>query len=264
MNVVAVQFDIAWENKPANFAKVRGLVKEAAPEKGSLVVLPEMFATGFSMNVDKIAEPCGAETEQFLAGTAKEFGVYLTGGVAMRGSDGRARNQALVFSPAGERLAVYAKMRPFAPGGEAQHYAAGERPATFTWNDCTVAPFICYDLRFPEIFRQATAAHRPEVFLVIASWPEKRVLHWVRLLQARAIENQAFVIGVNRIGTDPYYTYPGRSIIVDYQGEILADAESREGCVCARLDVPNLRKYRQGLPFLDDLRETVIGPIRDA
>ena len=254
MNVIALQLDIVWENKPANFEKVNRLLAQASPEKDSLVVLPEMFATGFSMNVNAIAESYGGETEQFLAGVGKKFGIYIVAGAAMRGRDGKARNKALVFSPAGELITFYAKMRPFTPGGEADHYTAGERPAAFHWGECTVSPFVCYDLRFQEIFREAAAAHRPELFTVIVNWPEKRIQHWIRLLQARAIENQAYVVGVNRIGSDPYYTYPGRSVIVDPQGEILVDAGSKEGCIHATLDLANLRKYRAGLPFLADLR----------
>jgi omega-amidase len=254
VNVVALQFDIAWENKPANFEKVRRLLANASPEPGSLVALPEMFATGFSMNTDAIAEPYGGETEQFLAGVAKDFKVWLVGGAAMRRREGRARNKALVFSPAGELIAFYAKMKPFTPGGESEHYLAGERPVAFRWYECAVSPFICYDLRFPEIFRECVGTHRPELFAVIANWPEKRIQHWVRLLQARAIENQAYVVGVNRIGRDPYYVYNGRSLIVDPQGEVVADAGDREGCISAKLDLANLRKYREGLPFLADLR----------
>src|SRR5207245_1021515 len=120
----------------------------------------------------------------------KQFGVFLIGGAAMQGRDGRARNKALVFSPSGELLAFYAKMQPFTLGGEAEHYVAGERPVTFRWGEAVVSPFICYDLRFPEIFREAAATHRPEFFVVIASWPEKRIHHWSALLKARAIENQ--------------------------------------------------------------------------
>ena len=138
------------------------------------------------MNVEAVAEPYGGQTEQFLSSAAKEFGVCLVAGAAMRGRDGRARNKALVFSPAGELLAFYAKMRPFTPGGEPDHYVAGERPVAFRWSDCTISPFICYDVRFPEIFRQAAAAHGPELFVVIANFPEKRIQHWVLLLQARA------------------------------------------------------------------------------
>jgi predicted amidohydrolase len=117
-----------------------------------------------------------------------------------------------------------------------------------------VSPFICYDLRFPELFRTIAASQKPELFLVIANWPEKRILHWIRLLQARAIENQAYVVGVNRIGRDPYYTYTGRSLIIDFNGEIVKDAGEAEGFIEAELDLETLRKYRQGLPFLEDMK----------
>jgi len=254
VNVIALQHDIAWEDKPSNFATVRRLLTEAEPGKDSLVVLPEMFATGFSMNADTIAEDYGGSTEQFLAGLARGFGVWLVAGAAMRGRDGHPRNKALVFSPAGELLAFYAKMQPFTPGGEQEHYRAGQGPVVFRWAGCTVSPFICYDLRFPEVFRAAVAAHRPELFVVIANWPEKRISHWVALLQARAIENQAYVVGVNRLGSDPFYAYAGRSLIINPQGEILADAGDREGCIHAQLDLAALQRYRKGLPFLEDMK----------
>jgi predicted amidohydrolase len=254
VNVLGLQFNIAWEDKKRNFSRVRDLIAAHQPEKNSLVALPEMFATGFTMNVSTMAEPYGGDTEHFLAETAKEFGIYLIGGAAMLGRDGRARNKALVFSPEGKLIAWYAKMRPFTPGGESAKYVAGESPATFRWGDCTVSPFVCYDLRFPELFRAAAHAHRPELFVVIASFPEKRILHWTRLLQARAIENQAYVLGVNRIGSDPSFEYPGRSMIVDADGEIIADAGAKECLIGAALDLQKLRKYRAGLPFLDDLR----------
>jgi predicted amidohydrolase len=229
------------------------MLKNAAPETGSLVVLPEMFATGFSMNTEAIAEVYGGETESFLAGLARDFGVYVVGGAAMRAKDGRSRNKALCFSPEGKLIAWYAKMRPFAPGGEAQHYTAGEGTTVFQWGDCNVSPFVCYDLRFPELFREAAASHRPELFVVIASWPTKRIHHWTRLLQGRAIENQAYVIGINRIGTDPHYEYSGQSAIVDSDGNLIAEAGNRQTCIQADLDLTNLRKYRSGLPFLQDL-----------
>lgn len=252
--MIALQYDIAWEDKAANFEQVRRWLAKSSPPKDSLLVLPEMFATGFSMNADAVAEPVGGETGQFLARTARTHGLWVIGGAAVRGRDGKARNQALVFSPEGGLIALYAKLHPFSPGGESEHYTAGERPVAFRWGDCTVSPFVCYDLRFPEIYREAAAEHRPELFVVIANWPFKRIQHWIRLLQARAIENQAYVVGVNRTGNDPSHAYGGRSIIVDAQGDILADAGEAEGFIQAKLDLANLRKYRQALPFLDDLR----------
>jgi len=254
VQIIGLQLDIAWEEKSINFEKARQLLSKASPEPDSLVVLPEMFATGFTMNAASMAEPYEGQTEQFLKQMASEHRVYLIAGAAMRSKDGSARNKALVFGPTGQLLGFYAKMRPFTPGGEDQHYVAGTAPVAIECNRIKVAPFICYDLRFPELFRQVAAKQRPELFVVIASWPEKRVSHWVRLLQARAIENQAFAVGINRVGTDPFYTYPGRSLIVDYDGEILADAGSSEGVVRAHLDFEPLRKYRAGLPFLADLK----------
>src|SRR5262245_31772671 len=122
MNIIALQFDIAWENKAANFEKVSRLLAEAGPEPNSLVVVPEMFATGFSMNTAAIAENYGGETERFLAELSTKYRMFMIAGAAMRARDGRSRNKALVFSPTGELLAFYAKMRPFTPGGELNHY----------------------------------------------------------------------------------------------------------------------------------------------
>jgi predicted amidohydrolase len=231
MNVLGLQIEIAWENKEANFETVRRLMTTAAPEKGTLVVLPEMFATGFTMNADAMAEPYGGKTEQFLSNLASKWAVHVIAGAAMRGGNGQVRNKALVFSPDGKLAGFYAKMRPFTPGGEAEYYAAGTGPLVLALGDCTVSPFVCYDLRFPELFR----------------------------LQARAIENQAYVLGVNRIGNDPFYHYPGRSMLADFNGDILSDAGEQEGWLTARLDLGLLRQYRHGLPFLKDLKPVKIG-----
>jgi len=254
MNVVGLQFDIAWEDKPANFATVRRLLGWSRPARDSLVALPETFNTGFSLNADAILESEGGETHQFLAATAREFGVYLMGSAPIRDAAGRGHNRALVFSPAGELLAFYDKMHPFSPANEASCYAAGGQPVSFRWGECTVSPFICYDVRFPEIFRAAAAKWRPELFVVIANFPDKRIRHWTRLLQARAIENQAYVIGVNRVGTDPQLSYNGHSLIIDPQGEIIADAAEKEGVIQTRLDLASLREYREGLKFLADMK----------
>jgi omega-amidase len=254
VNVIALQPDIEWENKPANFHRVRRLLAQAAPEKDSLVILPEMFATGFSMNMEKIAEFYGGETEQFLAGIAREYGIGIIAGVATRGRSGQVRNKALVFSTTGELVAFYSKRRPFTPGGENEHCVPGERPVVFEFAGWGISPLICYDLRFPELFREAAAVSQPALFVVIANWPAKRSLHWLRLLPARAIENQAYVVGVNRVGTDPFYHYKGRSMVLDPQGEVLADAGENEGWVRAHLDSDNLKRYREGLPFLRDLK----------
>jgi predicted amidohydrolase len=246
--------DLVWENRDANHKRALSLLERSGTEPGSLVALPEMFATGFSMNVSSVAEPYGGSTEQFLAQMARRFSVFLVAGVAALGKSGRPRNKALIFSPNGELMAYYSKCHLFTVGGETTHYQPGTKQTAFQWGEIRVSPFICYDLRFPELFRIVAAQHRPELFIVIANFPAKRILHWVTLLQARAIENQAYVLGVNRVGTDPFYTYNGRSMLVSPLGEILADAGETEGVASGVLDLGMLREYRRGLPFLNDLR----------
>ena len=218
------------------------------------MALPEMFSTGFSMEADRVSEPSGGETETFLREIAKEFSSCFLGGVAVRAENGSIQNQALVLAPDGALLARYSKQRLFSPGEEDKHYVPGDQVVTFTWSGIQVAPMICYDLRFPELFRRATAQCRPELFVLIANWLTKRIHHWGRLLQARAIENQSYVLAVNRVGSDPFVEYPGHSLVIDPHGEILGQGGSKPECLHAALDIAALRKYREGLPFLADLR----------
>lgn len=252
MNIACVQFDIAWENKPANYDKVRKLLDQAGLPQGSLVLLPEMFSTGFSMNVEQIAEGKARDSEAFLSRTAREFGIYLVGGV-VSAATGRGRNEAVVFSSEGREIARYCKMQPFNLGGEGQHYSAGEGILIFQWAGFRVAPFICYDLRFPELFR-AAVRKGAELFVVIANWPVMRIGHWVTLLQARAIENQACVAGCNRSGTDPKLSYNGRSIIINHHGDVLSDAGDGEKIISAEIDPDAVAKWRKEFPAVADMR----------
>lgn len=253
MNVAFVQMDVVWEDKPANFRKAHELIKAAALPKGTLVGLPEMFATGFSLEAARIAEPADGPTFEFLAKTARESQITLVGGLASRTPEGRFENHALVVGPDGSRIAEYSKMRPFRVGGEDSAYQAGVHPISFTHRDTVIAPFVCYDLRFPEIFRQIARKSAPALYVVIASWPSPRRHHWLRLLQARAIENQAFVVGVNRVGRDPLHEYSGDSVVFDYHGEPLLEGHSREACLTTSLNLEALAQYRKDLPFLADL-----------
>jgi len=253
MTLVGLQFDIVWENKPANYEKVRLLLKSAPPPPGALVVLPEMFATGFSMEAVKIAELSGGPTGQFLAETAREWKIWIVAGVVRLGASGRGRNEAVVFAPDGLEKARYCKMHTFNPVGEGEHYECGDKPVTFACGQWTVAPVVCYDLRFPEVFR-AGARHGAELFVVIANWPTSRLSHWLTLLQARAIENQAYVIGVNRCGSTPKLDYPGRSLIIGPRGEVLADAGNAECAIRADADRESLINYRREFNVLADMR----------
>ena len=251
VKIYAVQFDLAWEDKAANFAKVRALLAAAPPAQGALIVLPEMFATGFSMNLAVTRQRTGREDETFLASLAREHRAHVLGGVVSPGENGLGRNEAVVFSPDGALLARYVKIHPFSLGGEAQGHAAGTDIVTFACSGFTVAPFVCYDLRFPEIFR-AAARRGANLFAVIALWPAKRQQHWLTLLQARAIENQAFVIGVNRIGHEPQFSYVGRSVVIDPHGVIIADAGEQERVLTAALDAETVLAWRRDFPALRD------------
>jgi predicted amidohydrolase len=258
MRIACGQLDIAWEDKAANYQKAYALLAAARLPAGSLFVLPELFATGFSMNTDVIAEAQPGATEEFLQGLARDHKVFVIAGMAARSPNGKARNQAVVVSPEGRPLLRYSKMQPFTLGGEADHYAAGTEVMVFDWLGCKVAPFVCYDLRFPELFR-AAVRQGAEVFPVIANWPVKREMHWVTLLHARAIENLACVVGVNRCGTDPKFSYSGRSMIVDPHGIALAQIGNKEGVITADLDLKELRSWRKEFPALKDMRRDTCG-----
>jgi omega-amidase len=255
MQVLGCQFEIAWEDKPANFAKVQQMVAEQSPPAGSLIVLPEMFATGFSMNVARIAEPQQGETHSFLSKLAERWQSYVIGGVATQDAAGKGRNEAIVFDCAGKEIARYCKQQPFTLGGERDHYVAGSQWVSAACGEFSVTPFVCYDLRFPELFRPAVA-DGAQVIVVIANWPQSREAHWTALLRARAIENQAYVVGVNRCGNDPRLVYPGHSIIVDPQGNTLAEADEREQVLSADLNLKDLVDYRRKFPALADMRVT--------
>jgi omega-amidase len=276
MRLYCVQLNIAWEDKPANFARVRQLLTAAHVEPGSLVLLPEMFATGFSLNTQKTGEPPGGPTHVFVAELAKEFRSTIVGAVAQNhplrgvgtesvsvgaptGMDSLSTNRSPVFSPTGQLIADYAKFHPFSFGKEPLHFTSGNTLQFFQWNDLTVCPTICYDLRFPEFYRQAVRKGA-QLFTVIANWPSEREHHWTTLLQARAIENQSFVAGCNRCGDDPHLPYNGHSLIVDPTGKILADAGSDERVISAEINPETLTTWRKEFPALNDIRPDLLTP----
>lgn len=253
MHIVACQFDIAWKDRQENFARVRSLLSGQTTPPGSLIVLPEMFASGFTMNVG-VALDAAEESMHFLSELARAHQSTVVAGIVDKHADGRGLNQAIVIGPDGQEMTRYTKMHPFTPAGESEHYAAGDAVVTFGFGGFTVAPLICYDLRFPERFRDAVRLGA-ELMLVIASWPAARAAHWTALLTARAIENQAYVVGVNRIGSDPAHTYPGLSTVIGPKGDVLALADGTPTALRADIDREELLAYRRALPFLQDMRD---------
>ena len=257
MNIAAIQLDSAWEDPHANFAKVESLLAASPPAEGTLIVLPEMFATGFSLDLSKTMQGAALGTEDFLRALAIRHRCPVLGGIISPGGHERGRNESVTFDAEGTLLARYVKQHPFSGAGESEVHEAGNKSIVFRLGDFTVAPLICYDLRFPELFREA-ARLGADLFVVIAAWPIKRIEHWLTLLKARAIENQAFVVGVNRTGREPQFEYCGRSVIVNPHGEIIADAGTGESILMAEISHAEVSSWREEFPALRDVRWRIL------
>jgi omega-amidase len=251
MRAHLVQLDIVWEDREANFAKVERLMDRANPDAGDLVVLPEMFDTGFSMNTAKTADREGL-TLKFLQRLAQDLGVFVQGGrTVLPCHCARASNVATIVSPTGEPIAEYAKIRLFPLGTEPQAIEGGARVGKWAWESSgtrlAVCPLICYDLRFPELFREGLRLGA-ELYAIGACWLQGRHQHWRPLLQARAIENQACVLGVNRTGSDPNSRYLGGTVAFGPKGEVLGELDEAEGVLSVTIDAASVHEWRAKFP----------------
>jgi len=252
VKVAAVQHDIVWEDRDANFERLATLIEAAASGGARLVVLTEMFSTGFSMDVERVAELPGGPSGSFLASQARARGVWVCGSLAERPAPGaRPFNQLVLAGPDGA-MHRYAKIHPFGYGTEPDHYAAGDAFLTVEVEGVRCSFFVCYDLRFADEFWPL--APGTDCYVVVANWPRQRGAHWAALLRARAIENQAYVVGVNRVGTGDGLTYAGDSVILDPLGEPVASAGDTECVVAADVDPARVRAVREKFPFLRDRR----------
>ncbi len=266
MRAHLVQLDIRWEDRRANFDRVEDLLNHAATSPGDLILLPEMFDSGFSLNLETTCDdrgPAAGCTRAFLADQAARRRCYLHAGFTAAGPDQRGRNRAVTFSPDARTVAVYDKMHPFTYGREGERFSRGTEVVTWdlpvAGTTHPVCPVICYDLRFPELFR-AGLARGAEVFTVIANWPAGRREHWRALAIARAIENQAIVLAVNRCGKDPFLNYLGGSLAVDAQGHVLAEADDREQVLSVEIDTERLRRWRAEFPAWRDQHPDLFPP----
>jgi predicted amidohydrolase len=252
LRVAAIQHDVAFEDRAATLARLTPQLAAAAGTGARLLVLTEMFPTGFSMEPEKVAEPEGGPSTEFLRTQAGELGVWLAGSVPVHpDGGGRPVNRFLLAGPGGE-LHHYDKIHPFAYSGEDEHYAAGTRRVTFDVDGVRVTPFVCYDLRFADEFWAMAAG--TDCYVVVANWPAARRAHWRALLVARAIENQAYVVGVNRVGEGGGLAYAGDSRIVDPLGEVLAGGAGGETILLADVDPAVVSATRERYPFLADRR----------
>jgi len=257
MQFAAVQFDIVWEDKPANHTIMEQMIDASDIAAGAFVLLPELGDTGFSFNLDTIVDD---QTLPWAQQLASSRGLWVQAGFARRGSDGKGRNVAAIVNPRGEVVIEYAKVHPFSYGKEIEHFSGGSDLALCDVRDLHVAPLICYDLRFPELWRLAALAGA-DVFTIGASWPDARQHHWRLLSIARAVENQAYVVTCNRIGRDPSLGYAGGSMIVDPTGEVLAEADTGPAVITAEIDPAAIAAWRRKFPALRDIHRALLGDV---
>lgn len=250
MKVAAIQHDICWEDREATLARLDPLVATASAAGARLAVLPEMFAVGFSMEPERVAEPVGGPTTAWLVDRAARHGLWLAGSVPEQG-DGRPRNVLVLAGPDGA-VHRYAKIHPFTYSGEHEHYDAGADLVTVDVEGVRVSLFVCYDLRFADELWQLAPV--TDLYVVVASWPAKRRHHWKSLLVARAIENQAYVVGCNRVGAGGGSDYAGDSAVVDPMGGVLVSASSVETVLVADVEPAVVAATRERFPFLADRR----------
>ncbi len=250
--IAAVQHDIVWEDRDANFARLAPVVAGAAGLGAELVLLSETFSTGFSMTPG-IGEPEDGPSAGFLRAQAARHGVWIGGSCPEVAAGGDLPYNSFVLAGPDGTTHRYRKLHPFTHAGEHERFRAGEGPLTVEVLGLRITPFVCYDLRFADVFWKA--APDTDVFLVPANWPSPRRLHWQTLLQARAIENQAYVVGCNRVGTAGDGTeHAGDSRIVSPMGELLATAAGVETIVLADVDPAEVTATRDRLRFIPDRR----------
>jgi omega-amidase len=252
-----IQSDLVWEDKEANLKQLEEKIF-AIKEPTQIVVLPEMFSTGFSMKPKELAETMEGRTVQWMKKTAATKRIILTGSVMIE-EGGNYYNRLLWVLPNGE-MGIYDKRHRFAFAGEHQHYTAGNKRMIVSVNGWRINLQICYDLRFPVWARQQSN-EEPEydVLLYVANWPEKRNHAWKTLLMARAIENQCYVIGVNRVGIDGNgIQYSGDTMLIDPLGEVLYTKAFEEATSTHVLDKKKLEEIRNKFPFWKDADQFTI------
>lgn len=260
MKITLLQTDIEWAAHVANRQRAEEMI--AAAEPSELYVLPEMFATGFVTRPEGVAEDCSAEgvceTLEWMRIVAKRHDAAVAGSVAVRTADGSFRNRFYFVMPDGT-FRYYDKRHLFTYGGEHRTYSpGGEEQVVVEWRGMRFLLMVCYDLRFPVFSRNGLVdsdamTARYDCALYVANWPQSRRKVWDALLRARALENQCFVAGVNRVGDDEACHYDGGTVLVDAYGKTISSAaDSIECAITAELDMERLKGFREKFPVLAD------------
>ena len=245
VRVKAIQMDMAFCNVEYNYAHAEELIRSAA-ENTDIIVLPEMWNTGFypTSDLDKVCDVNGSRTKALIGQLAKEYAVNIVAGSVANKKDGKVYNSAFIFNRAGEEVAHYDKVHLFSPMGENACFTAGADTCTFELDGIRCGMAICYDIRFPEFIR-TMALDNLDVFFVVSQWPKARLAHIDTLTKARAIENQMFLVYTNAWAEADGTVYGGHSAIIDPLGNVICMAEDRECVISAELDLSVVKKVRE-------------------
>ena len=257
LSLTLIQSDLHWEDKESNLRMFEDKIN-SIQDKTQVIILPEMFNTGFSMNAEKLAETMDGITVTWMKQTASKRKVIITGSVIIEEA-GHYFNRLIWMLPNGQH-GHYDKRHLFAYANEDQHYTSGENRFIASVNGWKVNLQVCYDLRFPVWSRQAASDAVAEenlfeydLLIYVANWPDRRIHAWKTLLQARAIENQCYTVGVNRVGDDANgIHYTGCSMVIDPLGEVLYQQQDDEDIKTLALDKNHLDNIRQKFPFWKD------------
>lgn len=258
LTLTIIQTNLHWEDKKANLEMLQQKI-ESLKGKTEVVILPEMFSTGFTMKPEGLAEEMDGPTVQWMKRMASENKIILTGSIIIK-ENGNYYNRLIWMLPNGE-FGKYDKRHLFAFAGEHEHYTAGNKRLIASVKGWKINLQVCYDLRFPVWARQRPAGDdkQYDILINVANWPEKRNTAWKTLLQARAIENQCFVIGVNRVGEDANKNiYKGDSLLIGPLGEIFIHESTHEAMPTFTLSKDTITEARERFPFLDDADSFII------
>jgi predicted amidohydrolase len=252
MKIAICQMNVVQGDSVQNEQRATKMIANAAEGGAELIVLPEMWKSGYDFNnLAKHVEPINGTTATFLAEQAKLHGVYLVGGSFTMQQAGKVFNTSLTFDPHGKQINAYSKLHLIGLMGEDKYLSAGTDYQTFSLGDVLASVIICYDLRFPELIR-TYAVEGASILIVPAEWPIQREAHWLALLRARAIENQMFVVGANIVGQNENDRFNGNSIIFDPWGEVVTQAGSEEEILFADLALEKVAEIRQAIPVFQD------------
>jgi omega-amidase len=250
LKIGLVQYSPTWENKNASIEKIKSLVSKIS--ETDLLIFPEMTLTGFTMKSKDFAETFNGESYLFFSSLTKEQKCAIMYGFIEKGKK-KNFNTLVHLNNQGKILKTYRKIHPFSYSTEDKHYGKGKETATTKVKGIKIGLSICYDLRFPELYR-FYAKEKVHLIVDIANWPDTRIEHWRTLLKARAIENQCYAIGVNRVGDDPKLHYNGCSSVFDPMGNEIVRVENEEKVLISEVDKDYVDGVRKKLPFLNDIR----------